>query len=300
MGIYDRDYSRGPQPGLQLSAPQSATMRLVVITFAVYVAQIMFPAVVEQYGALQATWYRQPWTAYQLLTYGFLHSRESVAHILINMFVLWMFGREIEQRYGAREFVAFYLATIVAAGLIWSLSEVMFGSHKDLMGRVVFVPQVGFGRFPVPVLLGASGGIAGVVALFALNFPHRKVLLYFLIPIPMWVAALIGLYIDMQGAISRTGNVAFTAHLGGAFFGLLYYLAGWSITGKLLGNSRGGWPKRRSHLRVHAPDDEPDDGLTSQVDAILQKIQEQGQDSLTSRERRILEEASQQYKQRRQ
>ena len=300
MGIYDRDYSREAAPGFQLAAPKSATVRLVLITFAAYVAQIMYPTAIEGNFTLHADWYRQPWTCYQLLTYGFLHSRDSVAHILINMLVLWMFGREIEQKYGSREFVAFYLVAIVAAGVAWSLSESAFGSQKELVGRIV-VDQLGrpIGRIPAPGLLGASGGIAAVVALFALNFPHRQVLLYFFIPIPMWVAALIGLFFDMQGAMSRTGNVAFTAHLGGAFFGLLYYLGGWSITRMLPNKPSGGWPSRRPKLRVHEPDDEGDD-LAQQVDAILQKIQEQGQDSLTPGERRLLERASEQYKQRRQ
>ena len=60
-------------------------------------------------------------------------------------------------------------------------------------------------------MVGASGGISAVFVLFALNFPHRKVLFFFVIPMPMWVAALIGIGIDLNGAIQRQGTIACTA-----------------------------------------------------------------------------------------
>jgi membrane associated rhomboid family serine protease len=284
MGLYDRDYSRRQEPGLHLSAPRSATMQLVVITVAIYLAQVFTggdASPVTRWLSLDSDWFRQPWKFYQLLTYGFLHDPGGIEHILINMFVLWMFGREIEQRYGRTEFLSFYLSAVIIAGLAWSVIETATGS--------------------VAVCLGASGAIAGVVALFALNFPHRKVLFMLVIPMPMWVAAVIGLAFDIRGAMLRSGNVAFTAHLAGALFGLYYYYRGWPV-GRWLTGGMGSLPTRRKpKLRVHEPDEaeDEDDDLSRKLDEILQKIQDHGQDSLSWSERRLLERASRRYQEKR-
>ena len=282
MGIYDRDYSRDSQPGFQLSAPTTATMQLMVVTGLVYLAQMAFPFVNRTF-ALQADWFLRPWTCYQLLTYGFLHSTQDVAHILINMLVLFMFGREVEARYGKREFLLFYLVGIIAAGLVWSLSE--------------FAASGGEGLRPT---VGASGALAALVVLFAFNWPHRQVLLFFVIPMPMWVAAALGLLFDVKGAIARSGDIAFACHLGGALYGLMYYKLGWQLSRY--------WPSKLAmpkfpgtgpKLRVHDPEDAEEDSLSQQVDRILEKIQREGQDSLTWKERRTLEKASKQYQEKR-
>lgn len=290
MGLYDREYAREDEPGFRLSAPTTATMTIVVITVAAYVAQLMWGERLENLLALEADWYRRPWQAYQLLTYGFLHSRANAGHIVLNMLIFWMFGRELEQRYGRREFTLFYLAAIVFAGLVWSLTESAYVSGNVRLA--VFDGGAWREVMQRPRALGASGGIAGLVALFALNWPHRQVLLFFVIPMPMWVAAVLGLLMDMRGAINRTGDVAFTAHLGGALFGLLYFYLGWSLKEFVPEN----WGRSRPRLRVHAPEErgagEEDDELAARVDEILRKIQEQGQDSLSWNERRILEQAS--------
>jgi membrane associated rhomboid family serine protease len=292
MGIYDRDYSRDSQTGFQLSAPTTATMQLMVVTGLVYLAQFVFP-VVNDLFALKTDWFLRPWTAYQLLTYGFLHSTGDVAHILINMLVLFMFGREVEARYGKREFLLFYLVGIVAAGLVWSLSE--YGAN---LSNPQFAALIESGR--VPTAVGASGALAALVVLFAFNWPHRQVLLFFVIPMPMWVAAALGILFDVKGAIARSGNIAFACHLGGALYGLVYYKFGWRLSQFLPANLAlpkipGTGPK----LRVHDPNDDEEELLSQQVDRILEKIQREGQDSLTWKERRTLERASKEYQQKR-
>jgi membrane associated rhomboid family serine protease len=297
MGLYDREYSREPEPGFHMSAPQSVTTQIVVVTVGVYLAQLAFPQVTSALE-LESDWWRRPWTCYQLLTYGFLHDPRGIEHILINMLVFWMFGREIEMRYGRREFVAFYFIAIIIAGLAWSLSETLVGAAEphgiqlvvDAQGRLSAQPS------RLPPLVGASGGIAGIFALYALNFPHRQVLFMFFLPMPMWVAALIALAFDVYGAMDRSGNVACVAHLAGALFGLCYYRFGWRLGGMF--SNLGSWtPRGKPRLRVHEPDEEDD--LSLKVDEILKKIQEQGQDSLTASERRILEKASRRYQEKR-
>jgi membrane associated rhomboid family serine protease len=292
MGLYDRQYSRGPEPGFHVARPASATMQLVLITAAVYVAQWLAWPMVNEIFALRSDWVVRPWRAYELLSYGFLHSTADVGHILINMLILYMFGQEVEYRYGRREFVAFYLAGIVFSGLVWSLSELLSIGPAAL--RAAPADQI-------PGVVGASGAISAVVALFALNFPHRQVLFMFFIPMPMWLVAVIGILYDVRGAISRdpNDNVAFMAHLGGALFGLMYYKFNWSFSRFIPDSFRPRMPRARPKLRVHEPDEDEPDDLSVQVDAILKKIQDKGQDSLSWNERRILEKASRRYQQKR-
>jgi FAD/FMN-containing dehydrogenase len=152
-----------------------------------------------------------------------------------------------------------------------------------------------------PTAVGASGALAALVVLFAFNWPHRQVLLFFIIPMPMWVAAALGILFDVKGAMDRSGNIAFACHLGGALYGLAYYKLGWRLSqfwpsNLALPKIPGAGPK----LRVHDPEgDDAEDELGQQVDRILEKIQQQGQDSLTWKERRTLERASKQYQEKR-
>jgi membrane associated rhomboid family serine protease len=275
MGLYDRDYAQESEPGYHFNAPQTLTTKLVLITIGVYLVQLFVRGFSEQFS-LPSSWMREPWQFYRLLTYGFLHDPNGIEHILFNMIVLWMFGREVEMRYGAREYLAFYLTAIAFAGLVWSVIEQALGSPG--------------------VMVGASGGISGIFALFALNFPHRQVLFMFFIPMPMWVAALIMISLDAYGAVVRTSPIACSAHLAGAFYGLIYFRTGWSPARFLL-NWAGSRKLKKPKFRVVEPDE--DDATDQEVDRILQKIQEQGRESLTWRERRALEKASREYQNRR-
>jgi membrane associated rhomboid family serine protease len=284
MGLYDRDYQRAgryeEEPGFHLGAPSTMTTKLLVVTCGFYVAQLATrPGGVTDWLALDADWYQRPWQAYQLLTYGFLHSPDDLWHIVLNMFALWLFGCEVEARYGSREFLAFYLAGIVVAGLVWTVAELPTGAPAAMMG--------------------ASGAVSAVVILFAVNFPYRTVLFFFIIPMPMWVAAVIIVAMDALGAVNRSGNVAYTAHLGGAAFGYIYYKWRLRLERWLPGQAWLGGLRRRPKLRVVDPEDVDYNTTDRRVDEILQKIQEHGQDSLTSRERSILEEASREYQRRR-
>ena len=100
------------------------------------------------FGLLESDWYYRPWEVYTLLTYGFLHAPNNIMHILANMYGLWLFGSSVEARYGSREFLWFYLTSIVVGGLVWTLSENMAGE--------------------VGSMLGASAGVVAVMVLFAL------------------------------------------------------------------------------------------------------------------------------------
>jgi hypothetical protein len=209
---------------------------------------------------------------------------------LANMFVLFMFGREIEQRYGSREFLRFYLATLLTASIVWCLATKLTTSAD--------MPKM---------MLGASGAIAGVVVLFTFNFPRATILLFFVFPMPMWVVGVGVVLMDIWGAMGgiQGSNVAYIAHVAGAAFGLVYYLQNWNLTrwsgglftwpGSLLGRARSLF-RRKPQLRVHTPEEEPPHpDFSVELDRILEKIYREGEASLTPRERQTLERASREY-----
>lgn len=306
MGFQDRDYERsydtgsgwrdsggmGGGGGFQLRMPESTINRLIVVTVIVYLVQLMSGGVVESYGVLYSDWYKQPWRFYELLTYGFLHSPSTIQHILFNMYGLWLFGTELERRYGSREILLIYLAAILTGGLAYTLGGIVEGKQS--------------------LVLGASGGTVAITVLYALLYPHRKILLFFVLPVPMWALGCLIVGGDVLNTINVRGasNIASTAHLGGAAFALAYHQFGWRLSNWLPDGFKLPSFKRRPNLRVLSEDDDDDAprGPTraeraqikaeQRVDDLLKKIADNGQDSLTSSERRELEKASKRYRNR--
>jgi membrane associated rhomboid family serine protease len=307
MGFLDRDYQRDNtydrSPGFHFGGDMTLTTKLVIAMLAIYVLQIVTrgPQVVLPDGtrtgdagrftelfSLHTDLLTRPWLFFQLVTYGFLHDPFRLQHIAFNMIALWFFGRSVEYRYGRREYLTFYLAAVVIAGLAWLIAELIAtGGRSNAQ------------------MMGASGAIAAVLVLFCINFPHQLVYIWGVLPIPAWVFAVLFIGQDMWGALRQHTaggpNVAYTAHLGGALFAFLYYLSGTRLERWAPG---AGFLKRlkpRPRLRVHDPTDrEAAAEAERQVDEILKKIQEHGRDSLTRGERRILEDASREYQKRRQ
>lgn len=294
MGIYDRDYQRGnyrPQSGFEIGGPTTLTTKLVIVMFAVFVVQLSTkpnqltsgPGWFTELFSLYPDVLRRPWHLFQLLTYGFLHDVNDIRHIIYNMIGLWFFGRAVEGRYGPREYLAFFLTAVVAGGLVWVLGE--FAANRRMVD--------------LPPMLGASAGVTAVLILFALNFPQQTVLFMFVIPMPMWVLAIILVGMDALGAVDRSGNVAFTAHLGGALFAFIYFQSNWRLDRFLPSATTWKRLKPKPKLRVLNPDS-TDQSTDARVDEILKKIQDQGRDSLTRGEQRILDDASREYQKRRQ
>ena len=296
MGIYDRDYERQSPyhdaPGFRLRGSRTLTTNLVIIMAAVYLVQVLTqPTQLGPPGdagwftntfSLHADVFRRPWMCFELLTYGFLHDPRNILHILFNMVAFWFFGRPVEMRYGRREYLAFFLTSIVVAGLAW------VGSEYVAMGQATQIS-----------MLGASGGISAVLILFALNYPRQYVYIWGVLPLPAWVFAIFFVVYDVFGAVGREDTVAYTAHLGGAAFAAAYFLLHWRISAWLPTNWSMPKLRRRPKLRVLDPGDADADSGDDAVDEILRKIRQHGQDSLTRRERRILQEASRQYQKKR-
>ncbi|MDD3764748.1 MAG: rhomboid family intramembrane serine protease [Nevskiales bacterium] len=135
---------------------------------------------------------------WQVVTSAFLHG--GVLHLFVNMFGVWMFGREVERAIGSERFAMLYIASVLSAAITQLVAT-------------------GFGD-PVPTV-GASGGLFGLLAAFAMLYPRRIVMLLFPpipLPAPLFVTlyAAFELYAGFSGTMS---GVAHFAHLGGLFGG---------------------------------------------------------------------------------
>ena len=288
MGIYDRDYYRQARPSFGLSFPRTVVGQLLLINIAIYVVDwlVLKGRLQDLLELTGVTLTNFQW--WRIVTYAFIHAPEP-GHIVVNMLGLWVFGRDIEGLYGPKEFLRLYLALAAFGGLVWAVGNQL--AHGAAQSSVV----------------GASGAIAGIVILYALHFPRRILLLFFVIPTPAWLVGVLMVALDASGALQasrdpagRAGsNIAYTVHLAGAALAFLYYRAGWNF-GRLTPR-RFSWPRFRPkpRLRVHLPEDE-EESLAAEVDRILAKISREGERSLTREERRTLQNASKQYQKRRQ
>lgn len=251
---------------------------------------------------------------YQLFTYMFMHA--NFTHILFNMFSLWMFGCVVENVWGPKKFLFYYLACGVGAGLIQLLAQ--FGEFYVMASDQI--PGFGFGdvmtvaRNSQAVLnlwttVGASGAIYGILLAFGMLFPEQRM---FIFPLPVPIKAkwfvCIFVAIELLSALGTSGSsVAHFAHLGGALFGYIM-IRYWRNHpgGGGYGRSRGqqffdrmkdNW-ERRSHRKA----DEARRGdnqrresdwdynarrkaRQDEIDRILDKVRRSGYDSLTDEEK---------------
>ena len=166
----------------------------------------------------------QKFQPYQIFTHLFSHSPTMFAHILFNMFALWMFGRILENVWGPKRFLFFYLVCGVGAAVLHLTMQYLRCEHllQDIeLGNSV-TPERIFGA--IAPALGASGAIMGLFAAFAYLFPNTE-LMFLFIPFPIkakWmVLVMVGL--DLFGGFSNVSgdNVAHFAHLGGAITGFI-------------------------------------------------------------------------------
>lgn len=286
MGIYSRDYLRDEGPQGQSFGPaggQWAIKFLLIANIGVFLLQNLSP-VVTDWLALSLSDLRT-FEIWRLLTYGFCHDPRGLGHIFFNLFILWMFGRLVEPVYGSREFLSFYLAGVLISGLAHVGVQAIEGTHRPVVG--------------------ASGGVMAVVFLTAMIYPRLTVYVMFILPMQLRVLAVVYAAVDVLGVFTPGSPVAHAAHLGGAAFGVAYKYFDWRITGlgtslwyALQGRLKGR-TRSRPKVRIYEPTREPpSDDLDRKVDAILKKIHDEGEQSLTEEERRILSDASRRYRHR--
>jgi len=287
MGLADRHYMREPTSNWRFSA----TVTLVFVLVIAFILQHAVPDDKQaQYLALSLDGLKRGYV-WQLLSFQFMHA--GLFHLVMNGFTLWMFGREVEEVLGKARFLTLYFLSGAIGGLLQVLLALI--SDRLFGGSVV----------------GASAGIFGVVAAFAMIAPQRELtmLAFFIIPINikaqvlLWIesgVALLGMFLPNQVG----PHIAHAAHLGGILTGVAFMKI--SLTSRESDwNPFQSKRRKRELIRAvsikipkwpHGPAESPGDVsqeefISREVDPILDKISQHGIQSLTERERKILEAA---------
>jgi membrane associated rhomboid family serine protease len=180
---------------------------------------------------------------HQLLTYMFMHG--DFGHIFFNMFALWMFGNTIENRWGWKKFLIYYLVTGIGAGLVQEavyairIQQIMAQLSPEMIdmvknnGLAILKDDMNYRGMAGSLnallnvgTVGASGSVFGLLLAFGMMFPNALIYIYFLIPIKAkWVVIIYGVLELWLGISHRSGdNVAHFAHLGGMLFGFILLL----------------------------------------------------------------------------
>ncbi|MFL5596626.1 MAG: rhomboid family intramembrane serine protease [Gemmatimonadaceae bacterium] len=278
-----------------------AVQWLLGLNIGIYFLQLTLFGQDALYSALALDPARFPGSWWTVATYMFVHAW--LAHLAFNMFTLWMFGPRLEHEWGPRTFVQFYLW----CGLGGAIAHLLFAQHTSV--------------------IGASGAISGVLVAYALRWPDEEVYLFGVIPMKSrWLVAAM-LAMNIVFALSPSSRIDWTAHVGGMAFGWIL-LKLYSVGGI---NRVRGWvsaapdevedmpravPRNRSPMRdrghgvdevvarsnavvvrrsrplQHIPKQETPKEYAARVNRVLDKISQQGMNSLTGEERRLLEEMS--------
>ncbi len=215
----------------------SIVKNLLIINILVFAAQNVLGKDfnIEQNFALHA-WQSPFFKPWQFLTHMFMHG--DIGHLFSNMFALWMFGSILENIWGLKRFLIFYLLCGLGAALAHMI--VLYQEMKPILEAFKQLPsdhqQALFysDEFKLnTATLGASGAVFGCLAAFGYLFPNTYIYLYFLVPLKAkWFVILYAAFELYSGIANSAGdNVAHFAHLGGALVGfiLVYY---WNKTNR--------------------------------------------------------------------
>jgi membrane associated rhomboid family serine protease len=194
-------YSFGP-------GPITFAVKWIIIANVVVFVLSMFVPLIDRFGLTPKDVIERGWI-WQLVTYMFLHG--GPLHILLNMLGIWMFGVELERRWGTRYFVQYYAVSGIGGGITFLL--------------VSLLPFAAMAPTYVTPAVGASGALFGLLLAYAIYYPHRPILLL-LVWVPARVFVMIYGAFALLNTFQPSRGVADAAHLGGLIFGYLYLRGG--------------------------------------------------------------------------
>jgi membrane associated rhomboid family serine protease len=204
---------------------------------------------------------------WQLVSYMFLHA--DFWHIFFNMFILWMFGSELEREWGTKEFIKYYFITGIGAGVF----NLLLSSAATI---------------------GASGAVYGIMLAYALRYPDRMVYIYFLFPVKVKYMMAFLVLISFFSTFGSSGDgIAHAAHLGGIVIGFVYLKYGvilYKIKRNFPNISSG--KKHESNMKYTKGGDNKTEYYRRVIDELLDKINKVGYLNLSEEEKKLLEEGS--------
>jgi len=258
MSYYHRTYDWGRRRWTK------GVKRLIIINVVIWLLMLVGYNLLSPFG-LTPTLVKKGYI-WQLFTYMFLHG--DFFHILFNMFILWMFGRSIEEEWGTKEFVKYYFITGIGAGVF------------------TFILSI---NSSIPTI-GASGAIFGILVAYAMLFPDSLIYVWFLFPVKAKYLVMFFAILELIASVRYTPDgIGHFAHLGGMVVGYLYLKSDRRLFGFLKFFKK---IKYKKKLRTLHKKREKTEELMKRVDQILDKINQVGYDNLSKEEKKILEKAS--------
>lgn len=302
------------------------TKNLLIINIIAYVATMVMEAGGVDLNSLLGLHFfmASDFHVWQLFTYMFLHA--GFTHILFNMFALWMFGVVIENVWGPKKFLFYYISCGIGAGIMQEIAQFV-SFYFMIKGQA---PGIGFidmfevgqqlsGQLNMWTTIGASGAVYSILLAFGMIFPNERIFI-FPLPIPIKAKWFVMIYVGIElfSAIGTPGdNVAHMAHLGGMLFGFLMIRywnnnPGSNAYGKNKGreffeNLKRNFDRRSgkadsgyADMHVHKGGGKENDWQYNEqkkknqeeIDRILDKIRRSGYDSLTKEEKQTLFDSS--------
>jgi len=290
--LEDRDYMRQPEFEDSRWRPRfhprwSWTVALLVAYAVVFVAELVMGRFFAgnhffSYLALSKEGLERGF-AWQLVTYQFMHA--GWLHLLLNCWVIYVFGQELEALFGPKRFLMLMFSSGIVGGVFQVLTAIVWPGQFG--GSVV----------------GASACAFGLVATFAMVYPERELtlLLLFVIPIHLRAKTLLIFcaLLAVAGIVFPMDNIANAAHLGGMAMGWFFVRRIMRADGSVMGGTLRVFsksePKPSAGERMEKTTAEI---VADDVDPILDKISAHGLQSLTARERAVLEAARKKMAQR--
>lgn len=234
------NYNNSYRPGRFLGLPV-VTKNIIIISVLLFAAsQILLNAhVIDLYDYLGLHYYLAPaFKPHQFVTYIFMHG--SVMHIFFNMFGLYMFGQVLEDVWGPKRYLIFFVVTGMGAALAQYLimhmeispaieqMNLAISQSKDAAEKTYLIEEKYYQleQLNQNVIVGASGSLFGLLGAFGMLFPNQLLYVYFLIPIKAkWMVIIYGALELLMGLNNNPGdNVAHFAHIGGLVVGVVLVL----------------------------------------------------------------------------
>ena len=246
----------------------------LIINVAVFIPSFLFPKLrffLETWFSIYPVNLGVSLQFWRFVTYQFMHG--GIMHILFNMLVLYFFGPLFEKHWGSKKFTIFYLAC-------------------GAIGGIAYPVLVGLGVLPIKggliiPLVGASGSIYALLAAGAVLFPKMRVYFFGIVPLSLLALVIIAAAISTLLLLTGENAGGEAAHLAGMAAGAGYVLCGPWLEKRRANAKRGVWESKIVRQQM----------FQAEVDRILDKVHSNGINSLTRKEKKILQEASRQQQQ---
>lgn len=314
MGIYDRDYYRDDDNGWFSNLGGRGVTWIIGVTVGVYVLQLLtrnpWPDPFTRWGAFLPDLILQG-EVWRILTAGLIQDSRSGGTLItlaFGMYFVYMFGGGLESIYGKAEVIALYITSAIVASL-----------------GMVLVYALFWRGVPVPPVFGSGPAITALLVVFACHYPTQRLLLLFVIPVPIWLIVAAIVVMNTLGFFGTGGATAFTGVLTAVAFAFFYYWRQVRISALFSDLRDRLRPRRTTSLRLYdeTPDRTPssvpvsqvagsartvtassptrpvDEHLEAKLDQILEKVSQSGRASLSPEENELLMRASEIYKRRR-